>query len=188
MTLRGRIEAALVVAAAVAAIALAAHATEPASTLRPLLTATATGHLKMQNSRRGQALVRFHDADPGDTVRGRVTLNDSGATRVAKTYLSVDRVTDVPGPYGGRLSGALRVRIVRLHWRGHGRRLKYRGALLALKNKRVGTWLRSGKPRTYAVRVLLPDQATPPGPTGGDNAYQGSRVSFRLVWGIRRRG
>jgi hypothetical protein len=188
MTLRRRIEVALVLVAAVGAIAVAAHPGERAAALRPLLTATATGHLKMQNSRQGHALVRFHDAVPGEAGRSRVTLNDSGETGVVKAYLSVDRVTDVPGPKGRRLSRALRVSVVRLRWRGDRRRLKYRGALLGLKNERVGTWLRPGKPRTYAIRVLLPDHGAPPGPSGGDNAYQGAGVSFGLHWGVRPAG
>jgi hypothetical protein len=151
-----------------------------------VLTARATGKLKMQNSRSGDPVVRIRKAAPGDVVRGRVTLNHRRTTRVV-TYLSVDRVRDAAGPNGGKLSRALRVRVIRLRSHHRERRLKYRGGLTGIERTRVGIWHRPHKRRSYAVSVRMRDHGTPPTPTGGDNAYQGSRVSFRLVWSVRRR-
>lgn len=128
--------------------------------------------LRIDNSGHGRAVVSAGNIAPGDTRRGDVTLRVS---RPARMSLLVDRLDDVPGPFGGRLADALSLRIKTIGG-GTGRwRNVYEGPLAGRGRHRLGRW-HPGERHRFRVRVRLPALATT------QDSVQGARTSFRLLW------
>ena len=156
-----------------AGVAIAAAADDRDDVGRPQVAVLrAERPLRIDNSRHGRAVVSADNIAPGDTRRGDVTLRVS---RRARMSLLVDRLDEVPGPFGGRLADALSVRIKTIGG-GTGRwRNVYEGPLSAIRQRRLGRWHPSERHR-FRIRVRLPALAAT------QDSVQGARTSFRLLW------
>jgi hypothetical protein len=138
----------------------------------------ASGQLKITNSRNGQAIFQAAGLAPGRSVTGTVQLSNTGKLagdlRVAQVNLQ-----DQPGANGGRLSDAVQLAINDIT--GGSSIPVYGGRLKSVGTRTLGK-LAAGKARTYRFTATLPSTGTPPSPTGGDNAYIGSRVTLGYAW------
>jgi hypothetical protein len=125
----------------------------------------AAGSVRISNSREGQAVLTAAGLRPGNTVSGTVQVGNAGDVAGRFVVRGADLV-DTPGPYGGRMS----------HWAwlvvADGSRTLYAGPPMDFGEVDLGT-LAAGERREYLVSLALPD---------GDNRYQGSALSLRLVW------
>jgi len=134
---------------------------------------TASGALRIANSREGQAVFTAASMRPGEGVSGTLRISNAGA---APGRFSVRRsaVSDVPGPGGGRLSQ--RVELVLFDVTDVQRPVTvYAGPPAGLASVDLGTFA-AGARRDYLVAATLPD--------GGatDNRYQGSTLSLGFEW------
>jgi hypothetical protein len=170
---------AIVLALAVAAVAFAAWrpATHEQGTRLELV-----GHkLQFSQTRANQALVKVPNAKPGQISIGSTRLTVSGAPAVVTA--GVTNLQDVPGRNGGRLitSGKLRIAVSCTGNPCPGTGAAYIGPLNRMGTRNLGRWA-AGTSRTYSVRVWIKRGAKPPSNTTGDNAFQGSRAKFGLLW------
>jgi hypothetical protein len=172
---------ATVVAAALAlTLALAAAAlawSEPQlGDNRPLgVAVSASGALRIADSRGEAALLEAPALRPGGAVAGSLTIQNLGAP--ASLALSRRQLTERLGPGGASLAAALRLRIRNLGV-GAGT-LVYGGALVAMPTLHLG-FLPTGAQRRYRFAVRLPD------PGFVDNGLMGTRVRFDYHWRLRR--
>ena len=138
----------------------------------------ASGQLKITNSRNGQSIFQASGLAPGRSVSGTVQLSNTG-TLAGDLRLAQVNVVDQPGANGGRLSDA--VQLVISDVTGGSSIPVYGGQLRAVGTRTLAK-LAAGKARTYRFTATLPNNGTPPTPTGGDNAYIGSRVTLGYAW------
>jgi hypothetical protein len=179
----------LALAGCAAGLALAAGAEEPDRSDATLLLRQEQRAPRIWNSKQGMPIVSAGYLEPGESAAGKVRVANRGPGSAALS-LSARGLRDFPGPNGGLLSSALRLRVnlVPLHKARSMRPVKrkriYRGALAEMPTLRLGTW-RPGTIRRYKFRVRLPNRGLPPTPTTGDDAYQGSRTRLRFLWSAR---
>ncbi len=128
-----------------------------------------SGSMSQVNSADNAAIMSASDLVPGQSVEGSATIRNEGDASGTFTMRVTDLV-DTPGPAGGRLSDALRVRVVQ---RGSSGPV-YDGPMRGLQAA-LGTWAPEEE-RTYDVTVSLPDHDT------GDDAYQLSEVIATFEW------
>ena len=128
--------------------------------------------LKINDSRRGQAVVTGDNLAPGDRRRGRVTVS---VTSPARMTLAADRVQMRPGANGGVLAEGLAVRIKMIG--GGSRRYEtvYDGPLTGLGQRRLGRW---GPSERYRFRIRVTFSAG----SGSQDSLQGAGTGFRLLW------
>src|SRR3954469_14429663 len=140
----------------------------PASGEPSLRATAATGNVKLVNSRVGGAIVSAAHMDPGDSVRGTVTLTNSGDAPAAHE-LSESHLVDTPGLGGGRLSEALFLAVDDLS----ARRRVYDGPLASMITFPLNP-VPAGARHSFRFTVRLPR-------TRGD-AYQVAFTSVRFDW------
>ena len=138
----------------------------------------ASGNLKITNSRNGQAIFQASGLAPGRSVTGTVQLSNTGKLAGDLRVAQVN-VQDQPGGNGGRLSNAVQLAISDVT--GGSLIPVYGGQLSSVGTRTLGK-LAPGRARTYRFTASLPNTGAPPSPTGGDNAYLGSRVTLGYVW------
>ena len=126
----------------------------------------------------GKAIVRAANLAPGARAHGEVSVENAGAA--ARRFSLRARVDDRPGPNGGVLSRRLEV-VVREVSPAGGTSVVYAGKLAGLDERTLSP-LAARESRSYRFELAFPDGGTPPSPTGGDNAYQGSAAGAELRW------
>jgi hypothetical protein len=136
------------------------------------------GTLSLSNSLDGSAVLSVSNLAPGQTAGGVVVLGNTG-TLSGALDLSQTGLTDSLGQNGGQLSRALQL-TVRDVVSGS---VVYSGPLSALDKRDLGT-MAPGEARTYSFSVLLPDNGVPVNAVAGDNAFAGSSVAVRYLWGL----
>ena len=141
----------------------------------------ATGPVTLSSSAPGVALLHGDALLPGDSVTGLITLRNTG-DKTGRLALTFGALRDTPGPYGGRLSSVLRVRLDDLT--GGGKPVE---TTLARTSPVGLADLRGREARTYKVTATFPDTGVPSGPGLGDNAQQGSRVEVAMAWSLTER-
>lgn len=138
----------------------------------------ASGTLQVTNSGAGQAIFQAAGLAPGGSVTGTVQLSNTGTLAGDLSLAQLD-VQDQPGPNGGLLSSAVQLAVQDIT--GGSSIPVFSGQLGGLGTRSLGS-LGAGGSRTYRFTATLPNTGTPAGPTAGDNAYEGSRVTVRYVW------
>jgi hypothetical protein len=166
-----------VIATVTAALVLAMVATGAFARDRPARMerlASASGALTLSNSAANTAIITAHDLRPGQGTTGTITIGNTGE---AGGLLSLARLsmTDVPGPYGGKLSDVLTLKIEDVS--GALPREVFYGEVGGLERVALEV-LPGGVKRRYRFTVVFPDS----GPGGADNAYMGSAVRFDYEW------
>src|SRR3954447_928271 len=136
---------------------------------------TASGAVSIANSHAGQAVLGIDGLRPGDAAQGSVRIGNAGGVP-GDFAVDLSGVQDVPGAYGGRLSSRLQLTLLDVT---HAR-MVYAGTPAAFAPVALGRFA-AGESREYLVAATLPDG----GLDGGDNAYQGARLSLDLVWRAR---
>lgn len=138
----------------------------------------ASGDLQVTNSRDGQAIFQANGLAPGGSVTGTVELSNTGSLAGDLGLAQLD-VQDQPGANGGRLSDAVQLDITDVT--GGSSVPVFAGRLAAVGNRPLGQ-IAAGEERIFKFTATLPDMGIPPSPTGGDNAYGGSRLTARYAW------
>jgi hypothetical protein len=141
--------------------------------------AQAQGDLAVANSRSGQAIFRAEGLAPGEERSGQVRLTNSGALAGELALIQAD-VRDRPGQGGGLLSDKVLLAVRDVTDPGDPITV-FAGPLGVLDDRGLGA-IAPGENRDYRFTVRLPDGGPPPGPTTGDNAYEGSALTVRYVW------
>ena len=118
----------------------------------------------------------------GDETTGTITLTASDRAPIAMT-LSGSAVRDSPGRHGGKLSRRLVLTVDDVTNAGATRRI-YRGKLSGLGEQRLRR-MAARSHRVLRFSVRFPNGGTPPSPTIGDNAYQGSAAEVDFRWTSR---
>jgi hypothetical protein len=167
----------LVAAVTVFAVTLAIVATGALARERPAKMermAAASGALALSNSAANKAIITAHGLMPGQATTGTITIGNTGE---AAGLLSLARtaITDVPGPYGGKLSDVLTLQIDDVS--GATPREVFYGEVGGLERIALET-LPGGVKRIYRFTAFFPDT----GPNGADNAVMGSSVRFDYEW------
>jgi hypothetical protein len=131
----------------------------------------AAGVLSQSNSKAGSAILNANNLAPGDTSSGTVTITNTG-TLAGQFELDKSGLSDVAGPGGGALSGALDLQVQDLNDNSE----VYQGALDAMPTRPLGTF-QPGESHTYRFTVGLPDR-------GGavDNLFEGATTSVQYNW------
>ncbi len=166
MTRRRAIAAGLLLALLGAIAATAAPARQRPAELGRM---AADGAVKVTASG-SHAILTASGLRPGQSVGGNVALANVGDARGRLTLLRTGMV-DTPGRFGGRLSGALLLRVEEL---GGG---SWTGPLAGPEALDLGI-MEPGEGRSYRLTLTLPDT----GPGGHDNAVQGSSVTIDWAW------
>lgn len=139
------------------------------------VAASASGALRIADSRGEKAILEAPALQPGGRVAGSLTIENLGAP--ARLELSRSHLTERLGAGGASLAGALRLRIRDLTV-GAGT-LVYHGTLVAMPTLHLG-FLPSGAERRYRFVAHLPE------PGFVDNGPMGARVRFDYRWRLRR--
>ena len=140
---------------------------------------SATGKVKIKNSRGGDALLGMQHMLPGDRVSGTVKIGNGSRKARARFYLGLSKLVETKGPGGGRLSYRLVLVVKQLSSRRRAKVL-YRGPLRRMPLMALGTF-RPRVTRTYKFTVLFPE-----GPSSLDNRFQRSAVSLQFTWFARQ--
>jgi hypothetical protein len=128
-----------------------------------------SGRMRQVNSAGNAAIMQATDLVPGQSVAGAATIRNEGDASGSFTMRVTD-LEDTPGPGGGRLSDALRVKVVQRGASGS----VYDGPMRGLQAE-LGTW-QPEEERTYDITVSLPSNDS------GDDAYQLSTVTATFTW------
>jgi hypothetical protein len=137
------------------------------------------GTLTSSNTKDGAAILTASKMVPGDVTAGTVTIRNTGDSTGAFTLTS-STPADTPGPNGGKLSTVLLLKVVQDP--GAANQTIYDGKLDAMTAPiSVGTWA-GGDEHTFKFTVTFPNGGPPPGPTTGDNAFQGSSTTVTYTW------
>jgi hypothetical protein len=134
------------------------------------------GAVTLAASGSSHAIITASGLFPGESVGGNIALANVGETRGRLTMLRT-RMVDTPGPFGGRLSDALMLRVEEL---GGG---SWTGPLSGPDMLDLGV-MEPGEGRSYRLTLTLPDT----GPGGRDNAVQGSSVTIDWAWATETLG
>lgn len=142
------------------------------------LMSSSAGGVRMVDSRRGTVLISRTGMVPGDLARGTIQVrNTRGKARVS---LRAKAPKSPPGPRGGKLSQALKLKIRRYKVRGPKGKV-WAGKLAGLRKVKLGTWKR-GMARRFVFIVSFPDTGTPAGPRLGDNRFQRATARSTVRW------
>jgi hypothetical protein len=164
---------------ALGALALAFAAPGAGDRDARVVLASSTGAVQISNSRAGQAVFTAAAMRPGEGVSGTVRIGNSGDA-AGRFEVRVAGLSDVPGPYGGRLSEGVRLVLFDVT-DVHDPVTIFAGAPSALGEMELGTFA-PGTHREYLVAATLPDGGVPGTHAGGDNRYQGSSLSLGFEW------
>jgi hypothetical protein len=168
--------AVLLVLSAFAVVALG-HEGRGRAAQKPMAVArAATGSLSLEDSRGGGAILSVAGLAPGHSTAGELTITNSG-TLDGTLELTSTQLSETPGQGGGLLSQRLRLVVRDLD----RQRTLYAGPMSALGERDLGR-IEPGAARSFRFTATLPDGGQPPGPTTGDNAYQGASVTSTYVW------
>jgi hypothetical protein len=108
-----------------------------------------------------------------------VTIKNTG--NVAGTFsVSKSAIADVAGTYGGLLSSVLKISVDDITVPANPVN-KYNNTLSGFSNVALGT-LAANASATYQITLSFPDGGVPASNTTGDNAFQGSSLTFQLDW------
>jgi hypothetical protein len=140
---------------------------EPRATL-----ASATGAVRITNSREGEAVFSAAAMRPGEGVSGTVRIGNGGDAD-GRFAVRPSGLSDAPGPNGGRLSERVEL-VLRDVTDAQAPTTVYAGPPAGFGEIELGT-IAPGRHREYMVAITLPEGAD-------DNLYQGSRLSFGFEW------
>lgn len=112
--------------------------------------------------------LRLIGAMPGTSRATNFAIGHEAGRAVLT--MELERVSDRPGPYGGRLSPKLRARITN---RDSGA-VFYDGPVLGMPDLDLGQSA-AGDQRRVRLELRFPDGGPPAGERSGDNAVQGAR-------------
>jgi spore coat-associated protein N len=135
-----------------------------------------SGPISMTNSTAPGAILTAGPMRPGDSTQGTVTIRNGG--KPASYKLSKSHLVNQLGPNGGALSGRLDLLVEDL---ARPAAPVYSGKLGDMPVRALATFAK-GEARTYRFTLTLPNGGQPPGPTTGDNLYQGSKASVEFDW------
>jgi hypothetical protein len=158
----------LICVAIVAAVGLAAGGTGHAPRAESI---RAAGVLAQSNSKAGSAILNTGDLGPGDSASGTVTITNTGNLAGA-FVLDKSNLSDVLGPNGGVLSGALELKVEDL---SAGNEV-YAGPLGAMGPRPLGTF-NPGQAHTYRFTVELPERGDVV-----DNLFTGAQTTVQYNW------
>lgn len=170
--------AAVLLVLALVATATALAASGERSSAQPQVLAAA-GAAELVNSRDGALIFAAAEIGPGDSVVGSVEIANAGAAGGGIRLVQGD-LEDVPGSGGGVLSSRLTMRIRDVTAPG-APVVVYQGPLAPMQDLTLGN-LAPGESHGYEFVATLPDGGRPPGPSDGDNAFQGASTSVRYSW------
>jgi spore coat-associated protein N len=134
----------------------------------------ATGAFEISNSIEGQPIFAAKEIGPGNSAKGRVTIEDSGSVPVA-LKLSREGLGDALGIGGGALSGRLQLTITDVTGSGTPRTI-YSGPLDSMPEQNAGE-LQPDRKRTYEFVAALPE-----GAPSEQNALQSASTSVAYSW------
>jgi hypothetical protein len=134
--------------------------------------ASATGAVRITNSREGQAVFTAAAVRPGEGVTGTVRIGNAGDAAGLFT-VGPSGLSDIPGPNGGPLSERARLVLVDVT-NVQSPATVYAGPPARLDEIALGTIV-PGRHRDYMVSMTLPEAAD-------DNRYQGSTLSLGFEW------
>jgi hypothetical protein len=137
--------------------------------------ASATGALRIADSRGEAAILRAPALAPSGSVVGSLTIHNLGAA--AHLTLSRSHLVETPGSGEGSLAEILRLRIRDLT--AGSRALVYHGPLASMPALHLGQ-LPPGASRRYRFAAFWPELGLV------DNSLMGSRVRFDYRWQLRR--
>jgi hypothetical protein len=169
------VAAGLALTLALAAAALAWSEPKLGSGRPASVGASATGALRIANSRGEAAVLKAPNLAPGASVVGSLTIHNLGAA--AHLVLLRRHLVETLGPAGASLAAALRLRIRELT--AGSRTPVYHGALAAMPTLRLGR-LPAGASRRFRFVAFLP------GPGFVDNGLMGSQIRFDYRWRLSR--
>jgi hypothetical protein len=144
------------------------------------------GTLTIGNSKAGVAVITAAEMVPGETREGTVTITNTG-TVAGQFRLSDSDLADTPGPNGGKLSGALDLRIVDLGPDGAPgggddvNPATYDGRFDSMPSIDLGTWP-AGAKHTYRLAVTFRNTGAPGSSTTQDNAFKQSAAKVTYTW------
>jgi len=137
------------------------------------------GSLSQTNSAANQAILTADNMIPGDVVQGTVTIRNTGESDGA-FRLTSSTPGDTPGPYGGKLSTVLLLQVIQDP--GTSDTVVYTGGLDDMTDPvDLGSWA-GGTQHSFKFVATFPEGGTPPSPSTGDNAFQGSSTSVEYTW------
>jgi Ca2+-binding RTX toxin-like protein len=157
---------------------LVASGSHPPPRATPSATLT-RGTLSQSNSKAGAAILTASNIGPGDSVKGTVTIKNTG-TISGLFSLSARDLVDTPGPNDGELSDTLDL-LIQDVTRPASPATVYSGKQKALTTASLGVF-RAGESHTYRFTVSFPNGGVSLSPAGGQNAYQGSSMSVQYDW------
>lgn len=138
----------------------------------------ASGSISLSNSSEDAAIFTLANLGPGDSGQGEVTIGNTGSAPGALRLSSLD-LSDIPGRFGGALSGRLALHIVEL---GPGSEPEvFDGLLASMPELQLGV-LEAGESRTYRFVVTMLDAGPPASPFVDDNLYQRASASLGYRW------
>ena len=165
--------------AAMMAVASGASFTSTTANAGNVVTA---GNLSHTNSKAPGAILNVSGLTPGDSDSGTVDLtNTGGAAGVFTLSRSALVNSDTANPLGAKLDLVVEDLGDPAAAVPPAPVVKYTGKLGPMSAVALGTWA-SGETHRYKFTVTFPDGGTPAGPTSGDNAYKGDRVSVTYDW------
>lgn len=138
------------------------------------ISAAATGAMRIEDSRRGAAILRASALAPGGRVAGKVTIRNQGEP--GYLVLSRRHLVGTPGAGGASLADALKLTIRNVTTAAQT--LVYSGPLAAMPPLRLGL-LPPEAQRRYRFVAVLPD------PGFVDLTLMGSQVRFDYRWQLK---
>ncbi len=138
------------------------------------LRIAATGAMRIEDSRRGAAILKAPALAPGARVAGKVTIRSLGEPG----YLMLSRRHLVGTPGAGDASLADALRLTLRNVTTGARTVVYSGPLAAMPPLRLGLLPPEAK-RRYRFAAVLPD------PGFVDLTLMGSRVRFDYRWQLK---
>jgi len=142
--------------------------------------AQSSGALQLTQTGARSALFSVRAMTPGEEVHGEVTLGNDGLLP-GGLKLTLGELVEEDGVGARPLSEVLVVTVTEAT--GDARRTLYEGGLDRLGTVDLGSLTPIAK-RVFRIAVAWPDAGAPASRTEGDNAYQGARTRFSLIWGF----
>lgn len=168
---RVALAAGVMIAAAVAIAAVGVGAPSGAGA-PPIELTGATRALTIHTSRPNRAVVKGRNLSPGQSRHGKVTVRVNSPAHVR---LTANRFGQDPGPRGGKLVDALRIRVMRSSIDSGERGTVYQGRLSNFGSRKLGRW-EPHRRYTFKVRVRFAASEA------AQDSLQGARTRFRFVW------
>jgi hypothetical protein len=165
--------AVLILVMSVAAAGAMMRAREQGTEAGGLRVGGAAGALRIEDSRKGRAVLRASALAPGGSVAGAVTISSRGAA--GRLVLAATGLVEAPGPGGGVLGRTLRLQVRELSRGSH--RTFYAGPLAAMPKLHLGP-LSAGSSRRFRFRATLPAK-------GLGESLMGSAISFDYRWRLK---